>query len=221
GSYDTYNYFPDIGQVVGSGDTDYFGGGLLSRLDFPTSSGAMYVEVSGRIGRSSNEYQSADLDSPGGGISKYSSTTPYYGVHVGVGHEFSFDEANSLDLYGKYLWTRQKGDDVTMSTGERISFDDVDSHRLKAGARYTRGLSPMLGVYGGAAYEHELDGKASAAVFGLPIEAPEMRGGTGVGELGLTINPMASGAVNLDLGVEGYVGKRRGVTGSLKVNFEF
>jgi hypothetical protein len=55
----------------------------------------------------------------------------------------------TLDLYGKYFWTRQQGDSVRLSTGDPVKFEDFD------------------------------------------------------------------------LGVQGYVGKREGVTGSPQIHFEF
>ena len=48
-----------------------------------------------------------------------------------------------------------------------------------------------------------------------------MRGGTGIGELGLTLTPSKTLPLFLDLGVQGYTGKREGVTGSLQIRFEF
>jgi hypothetical protein len=46
-----------------------------------------------------------------------------------------------------------------------------------------------------------------------------MDGGTGIGEVGLTIK--TGGIVSLDIGAQGYTGKREGVTGSLQLKIEF
>ena len=48
-----------------------------------------------------------------------------------------------------------------------------------------------------------------------------MKGDTGVGELGLVYTPSASLPLSFDLGVQGYVGKREGLTGSLPATYEF
>jgi hypothetical protein len=66
-----------------------------------------------------------------------------------------------------------------------------------------------------------MDGEANATAYGMPIEAPRMKGGTGIGELGLKISPGADVPFTADLGVQGYAGKREGVTGSLTFRFEF
>ena len=48
-----------------------------------------------------------------------------------------------------------------------------------------------------------------------------MRGDTGIGELGLLLKPSQTLPLSFDLGVQGYTGKREGVTGSLQARWEF
>jgi hypothetical protein len=50
---------------------------------------------------------------------------------------------------------------------------------------------------------------------------PSLQGDTGMGELGCILRPSKNLPLFVDLGVQGYVGKREGVTGSLQVRFEF
>lgn len=75
--------------------------------------------------------------------------------------------------------------------------------------------------YIGAAWEHEFDGKARATTNGFDIDAPNLHGNTGIGELGLSLTPSADLPLTIDLGVQGYTGKHEGVTGSLMVKWEF
>ncbi|MDR1062626.1 MAG: autotransporter outer membrane beta-barrel domain-containing protein, partial [Azoarcus sp.] len=126
---------------------------------------------------------------------------------------------SKLDLYGKYLWSRQEGDSLRLNTGDPVKFDDVDSHRLRVGARLDWNVTDSLSPYVGLAYEHEFDGEAKATAYGQAIDAPELKGGTGIGELGLSFK--AGNAVTLDVGVQGYTGKRDGATGSLKLKIAF
>ncbi|MDR0239135.1 MAG: hypothetical protein LBI88_02750, partial [Deltaproteobacteria bacterium] len=67
----------------------------------------------------------------------------------------------------------------------------------------------------------EFDGRARATTYGYDIRRPDLTGGTGIGELGLTLKPSKTVPLSFDLGVQGYVGKREGVTGSLQARFEF
>jgi hypothetical protein len=58
-------------------------------------------------------------------------------------------------------------------------------------------------------------------VYGHRIGTPSLRGDTGIGELGLVLKPSKDLPLSFDFGVQGYIGKREGVTGSLQVRFEF
>ena len=55
----------------------------------------------------------------------------------------------------------------------------------------------------------------------MRLEAPELEVGTGVDELGVTLTPSIDLPLSFDLDVQGYVGTREGVTGSLQVKYEF
>jgi outer membrane autotransporter protein len=149
------------------------------------------------------------------------SASTYYGLHAGLGYVWQFTDNASLDLYGKYFWTRQNGDSVHLSTGEPVKFKDADSSRVRFGGRLAYAINDAVSPYVGAAWEHEFDGRAKAATNGFDIAAPSLRGDTGIGELGLTLKPSKDLPLSFDLGVQGYAGKREGVTGSLQARFEF
>jgi hypothetical protein len=42
-----------------------------------------------------------------------------------------------------------------------------------------------------------------------------------MGELGLTLKPSPTRPLSFDLGVQGYTGRREGVTGSVRMKWEF
>jgi outer membrane autotransporter protein len=215
GTYDTYNDFIGNWAVRGSGDTEYVGGGVLARLDFGKSdSGLTYVEASARAGRVSVDFHSDEL----GPAYRYDFDSTYYGFHLGVGHVFNLTAFTSLDLYGKWLFTHQGGNDF-IAYGQHIRFDDVNSHRLRAGVKISTEITDAVKPYFGLAYEHELDGKARAWVGGHAADVPELEGGSGIGELGLAIT--ASEGLTVDLGVRGYAGARRGVSGTLNLTYSF
>ena len=222
GSYDTHNSFTNAASVDGDGNAYYLGGGILARMDFVnTGPGRFYAEASGRAGKTHNEYDSSDLRDAAGRKADYDSSSPYYGLHFGTGYVWNINDAATLDLYGKYFWTRQQGDSVGLSTGEHLSFDDINSSRLRFGGRFAYILNEHVAPYIGAAWEHEFDGKARAKTNGFDIDAPNLRGNTGIGELGLSLTPSADLPLTIDLGVQRYTGKHEGVTGSLMVKWEF
>jgi outer membrane autotransporter protein len=222
GSYDTYNAFSNAASVHSDGDVYHIGGGILGRFDFAdTGPGHIYTEATARMGGVSNDYASNDLRDAWGRKADYGTNSLYYGLHLGAGYVWNINDKASLDLYGKYFWTRQEGDSVTLSTGDPVTFKDVDSSRLRFGTRFAYAANEYISPYIGAAYEHEFDGKARATANGFAIDAPSLRGDTGIGELGLSLKPSPSLPLSFDLGVQGYVGKREGVTGSLQARWEF
>ena len=222
GSYDTHNSFTNAASVDGDGNAYYLGGGILARMDFVNiGPGRFYAEASGRAGKTHNEYDSSDLRDAAGRKADYDSSSPYYGLHFGTGYVWNINDAATLDLYGKYFWTRQQGDSVGLSTGEHLSFDDINSSRLRFGGRFAYILNEHVAPYIGAAWEHEFDGKARATTNGFDIDAPNLHGNTGIGELGISLTPSADLPLTIDLGVQGYTGKHEGVTGSLMVKWEF
>ncbi|MDR1935443.1 MAG: S8 family serine peptidase [Candidatus Accumulibacter sp.] len=222
GDYDSHNAFTNAAPVKGHGDTDHLGVGLLGHYEINAAGPRhSYLEASGRIGRAKSDFASPDLRDSQGQYARYDTESQYYGLHIGAGHVWKASEAATLELYGKYFWTRRKGDTVTLPTGDPVKFKAVDSHRLRLGARLSHPLTDKLSAYLGAAYEHEFAGKARATTYGHAIDAPELRGSTGIGEFGLSARPTSGSPIRFDLGVQGYTGRREGVTGSVQVRFEF
>jgi outer membrane autotransporter protein len=145
--------------VHGDGDIYHIGGGILGRMNFSnTGPGNFYAEASGRVGGVHNEYSSSDLRDATGRKADYDSSSAYYGLHLGAGYLWNITDTAILDLYGKYFWTRQEGDSVTLSTGDPVTFKDVDSSRLRFGTRFAYAVNEYISPYIGAAYEHEFDG---------------------------------------------------------------
>jgi hypothetical protein len=70
------------------------------------------------------------------------------------------------------------------------------------------------------AWDHEFDGKVKATAYGRNLETPKLEGSTGVAELGISVTTGDSGFA-LDLGVQGYAGRREGVSGSLLLKYDF
>ena len=222
GSYDTWNSFSNAATVKGDGDAWYAGGGLLARMDFAeTGPGHFYAEASARLGVLNNDYDNDDMRDAFGRRASYDSDSAYYGLHVGAGYVWNFGDKADLDLYSRYLWTHQDSDSLHLSTGERMHFDSVDSHRLRLGARLACNANEYVRPYIGAAWEYEFDGEARATTNGFDIDRPDLKGSTGMGELGITLTPSSTIPVSLDLGVQGYVGRREGVSGTLQLQWKF
>ena len=222
GSYKTHNSFDTMPSVDGSGNAWYMGGGLLASMDFKkTGDGHFYLEGSAHTGMLHNSFDGDALRDAYGRTAEFDTDTPYYNLHAGLGYLWNFAEDHSLDIYGKYYWTRVLGTDETLNTGDHVDFDDITSSRTRLGARYAYQATEHVSTYIGAAWEHEFEGVSDSSVFGYDIDSPKIRGDSGRGEMGLRFTPTDDLPLTVDLGVQGYAGKKEGVTGSLFVQYEF
>jgi hypothetical protein len=211
--FDTRNAFPGSDPVHGDGDGRYYGGGLMARYDWQSG---FYAETSGRVGGSRTKIHT-DLLDPMGNLANYSLNTPYYGAHAGIGYKRDLSERVLVDVSAKYFWTRQHSDSAVVA-GDPVKFDAIDSHRLRTGARFAFAVNECLGTYVGAAFEYEFNGKSRAGAYGFTYAVPTLKGGTGIGEIGVTVRKNSFSA---DLGVQGYAGRREGVTGNLRLAWVF
>ena len=211
GSYDSYL---DNG-THGDGDVHFWGAGLMAKQ---LNDDGLYYEGSLRAGRMSTDYQSAVA----GGI-KYDSDATYYAAHLGMGKVVQLNDKDTIDYYAKLFYTRQQGDKVTVGAGATYDFDATTSLRTRLGARYTHQLSDKNAFYAGLAWQHEFDGESNAIVAttlgSASAPAPSMKGDTGIMELGWRVNN--SDKFELGLGVNGSVGKQKGVGFNLSLNFSF
>ncbi|GHU10638.1 hypothetical protein FACS1894185_2470 [Betaproteobacteria bacterium] len=217
GDYDTYNSFANAASVRGKGDSDYAGAGVLGRLDFNgangTGTGHAYAEASLQAGSVKTDFRSNDL-------ARYKSRSGYYGAHLGTGYVWTLTDKAQFDLYGKYLYARRDSDRVTLSAGDPLRFNAVESHRLRIGGRYSW-TTNQIKPYAGLAWEHEFDGKARATAYGYPIDAPKLKGDSGVLELGLIMKPSATTPLTVNFGLQAYTGRNEGVGGNLRVEYRF
>ncbi|MEX5285401.1 autotransporter outer membrane beta-barrel domain-containing protein [Selenomonas sputigena] len=209
GNYDSYL---DDG-THGDGKTRYIGAGLLARKD---GQDGTYFEGSIRAGRMKSDYTGniAGVDT------SYDISHPYYGFHLGLGRVTKLKGGASVDTYLKYFYAHQNDADATLATGETYKFDDVNSSRLRLGVRYTKGDNPENQVYAGIAWEYEFDGDARASYQGMDTPSPSLKGSSGVLELGARFAPKDSN-VSYELNLNGWAGKRRGVSGGGSVNWAF
>ena len=209
GNYTTYN-----GAERGDGSMHYTGGGLLAKWQ---KKDGLYVEGSLRAGSVHDDAHDVLRDVNGTPYS-YETNAPYWGAHIGVGKIIDLGSDHELDVYGKFYHNHRKG--VSFNAGGHYDLDAVNSDVLRIGARYTL-KREKWNFYGGLAYEHELDGKASGTADGMKIRSADTSGASLRGELGVTFKPEKEGPLTLDFNVSGFAGKKRGVTGGVSVAWMF
>ncbi len=222
GAYTTSNSFDSRSDINGDGTSWCMGAGMLAKMEFlQTGPGHFYLEGSAHLGTMHNEYDSNDLTDVFGNSAKFDMDSPYFSLHGGLGYVWNFAEGHDLDMYGMYIWTRVQGTDDTLTTSDTFEYDDMDSNRVRFGVRYTYNGSERFSPYVGVAYEHEFSGSCDSKMFGHPVAAPSIEGSSGMGELGLMMKPSEDVPLSINLGVQGYVGQKQGISGNFTMVYEF
>jgi hypothetical protein len=219
GNYDSHNSFYNAASVDGDGNTHYYGAGLLGRYAF---TGGFYTEASLRAGKTRLSFDTGDLQNLATGeFARYRLHSRYVSAHLGVGYELPLTTDQTLDLSAKYLGSRVGGKHVTVA-GDPLHFERVDSQRLRLNAELAHRYSPAVMLKAGLGYEREFDGEAKATTYGsYKIEAPSVKGGTGLLSLGASVRPTASRNLTLDFAATGYAGQRDGGGASVQVQYRF
>jgi outer membrane autotransporter protein len=221
GSYDSRRSLP-TGLVQGSGDLDYSGGALIGRFDFrPRSLGRLYVESSLRAGQLKSDFQTRDFSGAYGRNVSYKTDNPYIGFQFGVGDYLPLNQVSYLNVYAQYFWTKLKGGEVKLNTGEVVNIENIYSQRLRAGAQYHRVVGERWRVFGGAAFERETDGETKARYLNYKLPSSSKKGGVGLFELGLAYSSKTETPVNFSIALQGNVGHRRGGAGIVQLGVVF
>ncbi|CZE51520.1 autotransporter outer membrane beta-barrel domain-containing protein [Campylobacter geochelonis] len=213
GDYDSFNGF-DSGVVKGSGDSKYYGLGVL----FDVSLGNNYsLDLGLRAGRSETDYKSYDFSNV---LPDFELKRNYFSAHIGANKAYQIDKSNELSLYAKLFYSRLSSDEAEVTKGEFVKFDSITSLRSKLGFRYNYLPSDVLKLYAGLAWEKEYDGKAEGFSYSTnqSIQAPELKGDSGVFEIGTNY---IFGGFDFGLNVKGYVGDKKGVSGGVKAEYKF
>ncbi|MCQ2603577.1 MAG: autotransporter outer membrane beta-barrel domain-containing protein [Spirochaetia bacterium] len=207
GDYSTHNHFED-GLIDGDGDAHYYGGGLMFQWNSSGEKG-LYMQAMGRMGGMSNDWSSDDFSEK----VDYDTYHCYWGTSVSVGYQGNVGKYIGYDVNGRFMWNHLEGDDADVK-GEQLHFQDIDSVRTRIGLRMSYEGFRIVRPFIGGAWEREFDGEANAKVNGCKIDAPDLKGNTGLLELGVSCKPGNNADWRLDLSAAGYMGVRRGLSGS-------
>lgn len=225
GGYDSYNSFANMASIDGDGDINYYGGGLLGRIDFGNvGPGTLSIDAAVRAGQTHTDFDSDDLSALAGQKADYKSRSYYVGGHTGISYKLDMTKRDSVKMYMRYLWTRQGSDEVTVA-GDPVRFKAINSYRLQTGGHYGHAFTMKSGSvitpFAGVAYEYEFDSKAKGTIHGHNMDTPDIKGGTGIFDAGVSVKPSAISSFSADVGLQGYAGKREGVSGRVQLKWTF
>lgn len=205
-----------VNAAHGEGKNKYTGGVIFAELK---KKSGVHFDASFRAGRAENDYN-ANLSVLG--ISKptsYDVSATYLGFSLGSGKEMKVSETGTIDLYGRYYFNHLNGANAKTNSGIDIDFKDSDSSRLRLGTRYTQEIDEYNKLYAGLAWQYEFAGKAKAVVNGTDAPSPSLKGHSAMLELG--IKTKAGKNLDIDLGLNGWGGKQRGIGGNIGFKWIF
>ena len=215
GNYRTYNSFNNE-FFRGDGSLVYNGGGIAARYK---QNNGVYTEASLRAGMLKSEMENALKDSSGKGYG-YKSDTAYYGAHIGIGKVIEVNESSSLDVYGKFFHTYNKGDNFNVA-GDKFEFDSITSDRLRIGTRYAVNKSNKWSSYYGVAWEYEFNGEADMKAMNKNVPTQSLQGSSYMAEIGLNYQPAVNSPWSFDFSMRGYAGEREGFSGNVQAVYNF
>ncbi|MDR3285617.1 MAG: hypothetical protein LBS83_02955 [Holosporales bacterium] len=219
GNYDSYDDFPGELSIEAKGNVRYVGGGILGHFSFcRTDRGYLYVETSGRAGNTKCDFDSNDLQNSWEESVAYSSSSMYYGCHIGSGYVLKLFEKNQMDIYYKYFWNHRNGNKFNVFDDKTVELLGFSSNRLNVGVKLSYNVNSLISPYIGTEYEHEITGDINARIYNLDIETPCLKGNTYKGEIGLSFG---NKRLSANLGFQGYAGRRKGYSITMQIKYRF
>ena len=180
-------------------------------------------EVNGslRFGWMRNSFKGRYFDV--NGSSDFKTNMPYASAHIGTAYNFPVSETTTISPYARYIVSYLGSDKVNAgdSENDRYKANANVSHTLRAGVKVKTQFAQNFLFVGGLAVDETMGAKAKGRISGYDLKTLSVNGTTGVGELKLQATPSSTSPWKFEVGVKGYAGKRRGVSGEATVNYTF
>ena len=224
GTYDTKTTVTSpVGETKGDGKHNYVGFGVYGNCATPID----WLHVTGYVkgGWLRNEFSA-----PIAGVSvDFDRTSNYWGAHLGMYGEFQAAGKIKNRTFLNYFYDGRESESYTASgssdvAGADFHFNSLNSHRAQLGSvfeyAYTSALRPYAALTYEYAFKADAKGRASDQFGDLGLNGTDLEGSTGIVSLGWTYQNEAK-RFEFDLGVNGYTGKRQGVSAQLQAAWKF
>ncbi|WP_444467065.1 autotransporter outer membrane beta-barrel domain-containing protein [Sutterella wadsworthensis] len=224
GTYDTRTATTaPVGETKGDGKHNYVGFGVYGNYATPID----WLHVTGYVkgGWLRNEFSA-----PIAGVSvDFDRTSNYWGAHLGMYGEFQAAGKIKNRTFLNYFYDGRESESYTASgssdvAGADFHFNSLNSHRAQLGSvfeyAYTSALRPYAALTYEYAFKADAKGRASDQFGDLGLNGTDLEGSTGIVSLGWTYQNEAK-RFEFDLGVNGYTGKRQGVSAQAQAAWKF
>lgn len=151
----------------------------------------------------------------------YKSKVNYLGATLGTGFIYHVNDKSSFDSSIHYLWTCL-GDDSINLDGDEVKFDNLSSSRIQVKEQYSYQSTANIKFTLAGIYEYEMNSEANSSSSGFDVNAPSVKGSTGIMEMGIVATPIENNKdFSLNLNFRGYAGKRDGASATVIVKYDF
>ena len=224
GTYDTKTTVTvPVGETKGDGKHNYVGFGVYGNYATPID----WLHVTGYVkgGWLRNEFSA-----PIAGVSvDFDRTSNYWGAHLGMYGEFQAAGKIKNRTFLNYFYDGRESESYSASgssdvAGADFHFNSLNSHRAQLGSvfeyAYTSALRPYAALTYEYAFKADARGRATDQFGDLALNGTDLEGSTGIVSLGWTYQNEAK-RFEFDLGVNGYTGKRQGVSAQAQAAWKF
>lgn len=220
GTYDTKT--ADVGSLfgvaTGDGKHNYVGFGVYGNYATPVD----WLHVTGYVkgGWLRSEF-AVDL---GGVDEDFDRTSNYWGAHLGVYGEFAMADKFKNRTFINYFYDGREGENYRSKGGVEYHLDALNLHRAQVGSvfeyAYTSTLRPYVALTYEYAFKADAKGKFTDQDGSMALNAADLEGSTGIASMGWTYQNEAK-SFEFDIGLNGYVGKRQGVSAQAQAAWKF
>ena len=220
GTYDTKT--ADVGSpfgvAAGDGKHNYVGFGVYGNYATPVD----WLHVTGYVkgGWLRSEF-AVDL---GGVDEDFDRTSNYWGAHLGVYGEFAVADKFKNRTFINYFYDGREGENYRSKGGVEYHLDALNLHRAQVGSvfeyAYTSTLRPYVALTYEYAFKADAKGKFTDQDGSMALNAADLEGSTGIASMGWTYQNEAK-SFEFDIGLNGYVGKRQGVSAQAQAAWKF
>ena len=220
GTYDTKT--AEVGSLfgvaAGDGKHNYVGFGVYGNYATPVD----WLHVTGYVkgGWLRSEF-AVDL---GGVDEDFDRTSNYWGAHLGVYGEFTVADKFKNRTFINYFYDGREGENYRSKGGVEYHLDALNLHRAQVGSvfeyAYTSTLRPYVALTYEYAFKADAKGKFTDQDGSMALNAADLEGSTGIASMGWTYQNEAK-SFEFDIGLNGYVGKRQGVSAQAQAAWKF
>lgn len=195
---------------------NYLGAGVAFRTKFESG---LFVDGIFRAGSFKTKFNgSYDV-----GTADYKARLGYLSAEGGVGYTMPLRENLDLVPYAMYRYSHLPGKTVDLKGSEKskIKLGKTDSHETRIGADFVGKVGKNTNLRAGAAWSHVYGGKVNVNVAKLPLDEVSLKGNSAIGSLGIDGKFSENSNWRYQVKVKGFLGDKKGVSGSGLIQYIF